>query len=72
MLLETLRCRGGCLYLSDLKTEPYNRRARLEAQLLRAEDFTLREWNDAVEYLMGRGAGGHTCARAAQRALVWK
>ena len=29
MLLETLRCRVGCLYLSDMKTEPYNRRARL-------------------------------------------
>ena len=40
MLLETLRCRVGCLYLSDLKTEPYNRRARLEA--LAARLFVLR------------------------------
>ena len=72
MLLETLWRQVGCLYLSDLRTEPYNRLARLAAQTLRAGDFAVQEWNDAAEYLLGRGAGGYLSAEAAQRALILK
>ena len=43
MLLETLWRQVGCLYLSDLRTEPYNRLARLAAQTLRAGDALIRD-----------------------------
>ena len=59
-LLETLWALVGCPYLSDLHDylsdlhDPrYRADVRRAATKLRAEDFSAREWQDALTYLIG-------------------
>ena len=52
-LLEELQQAVGCEYLSDLRLVPqYNQQAK--AILLRMDPtkYSLRQWNDAVEYIL--------------------
>lgn len=52
-LLETLQCRVGCMYLSDLRA-PSNQPFMFHAlRKIDAGGFALQEWNDAVRYLTG-------------------
>lgn len=52
-LLDILAAKNGCMYLSDLAGA--GRSAILPHHLweLRPEEFSLREWEDAVQYLTG-------------------
>ena len=52
-LLETLRALVGCPYLSDLHDPRYHADVRRAATKLRTEDFSAREWQDALTYLIG-------------------
>lgn len=55
-LLEELQQAIGCEYLSDLRLVPqYNQQAK--ALLLRMDPtkYSLRQWNDAVEYVLADG-----------------
>ena len=51
-LLEYLQLQCNCEYLSDLKYSPYWL-SRLRA-MKRPEQFTVEEWNQALEYLNGQ------------------
>lgn len=56
-LLDALANRLGCAYLSDLRFLAGRERSRL-GRILREiplEAASLAEWNDALEYLTGRG-----------------
>ena len=69
MLLEELRrCVGGT-YLSDLKMEPFNSRARRIAQAFAAAQYTSEEWNEALCYLVP-GAASQPDAASARAALI--
>lgn len=49
-LLGTLTMKAGCMYLSDLHTVPlYLIQHTLRS--LQPKAFSLREWNDAVNYI---------------------
>ncbi len=55
-LLEKLADLAGCNYLSDLRCALSFRYSLFFAlpQIL-AEDYSVKEWNDAVGYILGRG-----------------
>lgn len=50
-LLEFLKYILGCTYISDLRTEPYNSKARLILQQLNLKYYTLNQVKDAIEYI---------------------
>lgn len=52
-LVDYLAYRVGVDYISDLCCYRYNHRLRLRQVIrtLRPEEFTLAEWNDALNYL---------------------
>lgn len=54
-LLEYLREKAGCLYLSDLHTPSFRDRAVEEALALPPEDYSLDQWQEAARYLLERG-----------------
>ena len=57
-LLDHLADRCHCAYLSDLRflNEAQRRRLACEIEAVSADAASLREWNDALEYLTGRSA----------------
>lgn len=64
-LLEVLRVSVGCDYISDL---PLRRelRSNIKSSVMRlnADDYPLKEWNDAVSYLTKMNAAAATCSEA--------
>lgn len=50
-LLEFLKYVLGCTYISDLRTEPYNTRAKAFFEKLDLTYFSLTKIKDATEYL---------------------
>ena len=61
-LFEALRQRTGADYISDLRYSLHREKAIAILAGERAEDFPLRLWNDAVQYLLFRAG----CASAAE------
>lgn len=53
-LLDLLREKSGCEYVSDLHFLDEMQKARLAYHLEKvdAEDYLLREWNDALAYIV--------------------
>lgn len=70
-LLDLLTVQMGCDYLSDLRFLDSTRRAALAEKLKRlpAEVSSLRDWNDALQYLTGDGIPRAT-AEEARAALI--
>ena len=67
-LLEYIAAKEGCQYLSDLSK---SRRTSLffMARIIREIDpneYTLQEWNDAIEYITGETVCFDTVEQAAQ------
>ena len=52
-LLETLAMKIGCSYLSELHTSYRFREICREIKKLDMEKFSMKEWNDAVDYITG-------------------
>ena len=50
-LLEFLKYILGCTYVSDLRVEPYNTRAKLVFERLDLNYYSLKQIRDAIEYL---------------------
>ena len=50
-LLEFLQSALRCMYLSDLRTEPYNNRAKVMLDQLALNSFPARQVSDAYRYL---------------------
>lgn len=61
MLLEYLQARSNCAYLSDLRYLDAMQRRRLADMLesIPPEAATFDEWQDAMNYLVGRKAGSN-------------
>lgn len=55
-LFEALRQRTGADYISDLRYSPHREKAIAILAGECAEDFPLRLWKDAVQYLLFRAA----------------
>ena len=53
-LLEHLQQRLGCLYLSDLHTDNFRRRALLLALTFSPEAYSLDQWRETARYLLGQ------------------
>ena len=53
-LLEFLKYVLGCTYVSDLRTEPYNTRARLILERLYLGYYSLNQIRDAIEYICSK------------------
>ena len=53
-LLELLQFTLGCDYLSDLKTEPYNKKAKIIFENLDLTKFSLSNVKDAILYLYSK------------------
>lgn len=70
-LLDVMALQSGCMYLSDLRRMS-NFQKRYLAQDLKdveANDASLSEWNDALEYITGKKAP-RSCAEEAKTALI--
>ena len=69
-LLDYLQWKMGCAYLSDLHWLSGGQKMRLarEIERIEAPEVSLHEWNDALEYLAGRGP--EPTAQAARAALI--
>ena len=50
-LLEFLKYILGCTYISDLKTDPYNDRAKLLLKQLNLDKYSMNQIEDTFEYL---------------------
>ena len=50
-LLEFLQYILGCTYISDLRIEPYNSKAKILLDRLNCGYYTLSEITDCMEYL---------------------
>jgi hypothetical protein len=50
-LLEFLKYILGCTYISDLRFEPYNTKAKLILQFLNRKEYSISQIKDALEYL---------------------
>ena len=71
-LLDYLAWQAGCEYLSDLPRADGCRRAQLlrALQRLPAEAAGLREWNDALDYLV-QAPPAETPDQARLRLIAW-
>ncbi len=50
-LLHILSERTGCMYLSDLKFIRDTQKIKSELEKLSPQDFPVKQWNDAINYL---------------------
>ncbi len=71
-LVDYLAYQTGCAYVSDLRGRGSLGRYRLlrAVEKLRAEDFSLWDWNDALEYLADEGP--EETAKDARRKLLFR
>ncbi len=53
-LLDYLTECIGCDYLSDLKLRVSHAAVKRVLTTVRAQDYPMREWEDAADYLLGR------------------
>ena len=70
-LLDLIAILVGCTYLSDLKFLNYTQRVKLaeKLKLLTPRGADLRDWNDALQYLIGDRQSRAT-AEEAKAALI--
>lgn len=52
-LLEFLKYILGCTYISDLRTEPYNTKAKIVLKFLNLKKYPISQVKDTFEYLYG-------------------
>lgn len=50
-LLEFLKYILSCEYISDLRTEPYNAKAKLILEKIDIRNFSLNQIKDTIEYV---------------------
>lgn len=50
-LFDFLKYILGCTYISDLRTEPYNAKARLILDKLNLNKYPINQTKDAVNYI---------------------
>ena len=67
-LLEMLQQTAGCIFLSDIKMQAYRKQIYRALQILKADDFSLADWNEAVWYITQEDIG--FCTRQDARAYL--
>ena len=55
-LLDRLTVLTQCAYISDLRVVNYRRSISKAVCAIPTEDYSLKEWNDAVFYITGKQA----------------
>lgn len=70
-LLETLRRKVGCRYLSDLHNPELLPQIQYHLQKIDPEDYSLWVWRDAAEYLTA-ACPFHTVREVKQYLITWK
>lgn len=53
-LFERLKKSLGCDYISDIKCQPYIRRAKVLMRKMNLEEYSLHDLNDMAIYLYGK------------------
>lgn len=53
-LLDFIKYVLGCTYISDLQTEPYNKRAKMILDKLDLRRYSLYQIRDAIEYIYSK------------------
>ena len=69
-LLESLSKRAGLTFLSDLHYKPYWPDIYDALKEMEAEDYTLEEWEEAAEYILGQGVGPFDSAESVYRCIL--
>jgi hypothetical protein len=69
-LLESLSKRAGLTFLSDLHYKPYWPDIYDTLKEMEAEDYTLEEWEEAAEYILGKGVGPFDSAESVYRCIL--
>ena len=65
-LLERFQEKAGCPFLSDLHSGAFLEEIKAAALSIPDEEFSLREWNEAVSYITAQ----HDPARTVQEAKI--
>jgi hypothetical protein len=65
-LLEYLLSRSGCTYLSDLHSREYLPSVQRALRWVKPGRYSLTEWNDAVQYIIGDNVTFLSCKQAAR------
>ena len=50
-LFEVLKNLGCCTYISDLRANPHNTKARIILNILTLDGYSARQVNDACQYI---------------------
>lgn len=69
-LLENLAEQMGILYLSDLRMACCWDRLEQHLTAVSAEEYSLAEWRDAINYLLGRNQGSFRDGNEAKDYLI--
>ncbi|MEG0269705.1 MAG: hypothetical protein RR821_05580 [Clostridia bacterium] len=51
-LLEMIKDKAGCYYMSDLHEKPLSKQAKMRIAEIPVERFSLEEWIQAVAYIL--------------------
>lgn len=70
-LLETISSKLGCEFLSDLKWVQDTPSLQNIIEDLVADEYSLQDWRDAIDYLVGENVSP-TCPAEAKRYLLMK
>lgn len=63
-LLEILSQKTGCMYISDLHRPELRPRIGYAARELTADEYSLKEWLDAICYITGESCSFQTSEEA--------
>lgn len=63
-LLDILAEKANCIYLSDLLQTEFKRRILFPLHEMEPYDFSLKDWNDAVKYLVQEDYNFETAEQA--------
>lgn len=69
-LLESLSKKAGLTFLSDMHYKAYWPDICDALKKMEAEDYTLEEWEEAAEYILGKGAGPFDSAESVYRYIL--
>ncbi len=64
-LLEVLAVKAGCIYLSDLHEPFYQKKLSQVCNEIEPDAYSLKEWNEAVDYILNVQIEHPSCTAAA-------
>ncbi|PJJ31006.1 hypothetical protein [Lacrimispora celerecrescens] len=70
-LLDRIAANSGCMYLSDLRNCIYKRCCRFVIAEIPADDYPVKVWEEAINYMTGTEEDFKTAEEAKQRLLEY-